>query len=270
MFRQLVYCYLLLILSGLIVLSEDLTFSRTRPLMALCTELQDKYGLLVTYEDAPGDPITEVNSEIRSNGVTFLSPKWKTITFHIPSGLPTRPDLATPLSGAVDAGTSLATVQDVVRQYNASGNPGRFTVTSDGEYLHVAQTARMVNGKFERFEPVTDTVLAWNPKTGTCRQVLGDLFAALRQQRSITVVEGAVPMGALLMTHCKVEGKSVTARQILAAVADGLDTDPVTGKKMGSDAWYLVYDPNGHKYFLSFVLVRNNRPKATVGTRRAA
>ena len=100
MFRQFVYCYFLLICGGLVVLGEDLTFSRTRPLMVLCTELQDKYGLLVTYEDAPGDPITEVNSEVHSNGVTFLFPKWKTITFHVPSGLPTRPDLTTPLSAS--------------------------------------------------------------------------------------------------------------------------------------------------------------------------
>jgi len=157
----------------------------------------------------------------------------------------------------VDAGASLAAVQDLVNQYNASGNPGRFAVNSDGEYLHVAQTARMVNGEFERFEPVTETVLAWNPITETCQQVLGNLFAALRQQRSITVVEGAVPMGALLMTHCRAEGKSVSARQILAAVADGLDTDPATGKKMASDAWYL-----------SFALVHNNRAHAAIETKR--
>lgn len=179
-------------------MGEDFAFARTRPLMALCAELRDKYSLLVTHEDAPGDRITEVGNETHLNGRTFLFPKWNSITFHMRPGLPLRAEPTAPLGGVPDQEQSLAAVQEVVSQYNESGNPGTFTAAQDGEYIHIAETKRSLSGKLQPFEPVTTTVVTWQPKSGTCQQILNDLFADLQKLRNVTVVEGAVPIGALL------------------------------------------------------------------------
>ena len=168
--------------------------------------------------------------------------------------LPTRPDSTAQLNGAVDISQSVAAVQELVKEYNDSGNPGKFTVLTDGKYLHVQQIERTLNGQSQPFEPVSNTVVNWNSESKSRQQVLVDLFAAL-QQHGVHVVEGVGPMGSLLMHPCKVEGNSLTAGQILGAVLDGLNTNTVSGQKSSSYIWHLVYDPNWQKYFLNFYLV---------------
>lgn len=78
MLRLTIFCFLSSFFGfSALASAEDFAFARTRPLMALCAELRDRYGLLVTYEDAPGDLITEVSSEVHPNGRTFFFPRWK-------------------------------------------------------------------------------------------------------------------------------------------------------------------------------------------------
>jgi hypothetical protein len=263
MLKPITFCSLLLLLGFAASLwSEDFPFTRTRPLMALCVELQDRYGLLVTYEDAPTDPVTETSSEVHPNGITVFFPKWKPVTFHVPTSLPMRPDATAPLSGAVDPDQSLDAVREVVDEYNESGNPGRFVVVVDGQYLHIQQVARMVSGNLQSVEPVSNTVVTWQSRSGTCQQILDDLYADLRQQHGLGIAEGNIPVGALLTHHCEVDGSSLTVRQILEAVLNGLDTNNVTGQETLSYAWDLVYDPNWNKYFLSFSLVSRHGPPA--------
>ena len=235
---------------------------RPRPMMALCAELRDKYGLAVTYEDAPADPATELDVEIvPRNGVRSLTPKRKPITFHISSSLPTLAG-STASAGntaAADPSVALAAVQDLADQYNKSGNPGQFSGTQDGSYLHVQQTARMLAGKLQPFEPVSGTLLSWQPKPESCYRVLTDLSAVLAQKGSFGLALGVLPSN-LWMYPCSIDKESVTLRQVIDAIVAGLDTDPASGKKVTSsgyaEAWDLVYDANWNKYFLSFYPVR--------------
>ena len=236
---------------------EDFSVSRSRPLMRLSGKLQDSYGLLVNYEDAPTDPVTGTDREIHPNGVTFLFPRSNPITFHISSALPTREDANEPMSKTADPADALAAVQELVKQYNESSNPGKFSAVQDGEYIHIQQIARNVNGKLQPFEPFSNTVVTWDWKAGPCEQVLQDLVAGLQQQHEIGIAQGSVPVGALLMHQCQVGGKSLPVHQILDALLGGLDADNLTGTKAVSYTWELVYDPNWNKYFLNFPLVRH-------------
>jgi len=240
--------------------AQDFSFARPRPLMALCAELQNKYGLLVTYEDAPTDLIWETGSEIHPDGVKFLFPKWKPITFHIQPALPTRSNAAAQMNAATDPDQSFAAVQDLVNQYNLSGNPGRFSVTQDKGYLHIQQTSRIVNGQWQAFTPVSDAILSMESKLASCQQVLDDFYTAMREQHNIAIAEANIPGGALLRHHCELTGASVTARQVLEAVIDGLDSNNLTGEKTLAYSWDLVHDPNWDKYFLSLSLVRRHSP----------
>ncbi len=252
MLKRIVFPVLVLTLSLSVLASgEDFAFARPRPLMAVCAELREKFGLSIIYEDAPYDGDRELDSEIiPRNGSKALTPKWKPITFHMPSDLPTLAERSTS-KATVDPRTAFAVVQTLVNQYNESGNPGHFSVIQDGEVLHIQQTSRMVSGKLEPFEPISETLLPWEPNSENCYRLMGDLSASLLQARGFAIAEGVVPSSSL-MHHCNVNGSSVTVRQVLVALANGLATSNVTGKKMVSYTWDLVYDPNWNKYFLSF------------------
>lgn len=98
---------------------------------------------------------------------------------------------------------------------NQSGNPGWFAVIRDGEYLHIQQTMRTLDGDLEPFEPISNTVVSWESESTTCQQVLSHLSSALRQVRGVGLAEGNIPAKALLMKHCTIEGSSLTIGQIL-------------------------------------------------------
>jgi hypothetical protein len=251
---------------------EDFAFAQPRPLMALCAELQEKYGLLITYEDAPYDADREVDSAIiPRNGIKALTPKWKPITFHVPSDLPTLAERTSSQAAgtAPVLGEALAAVQTLVNQYNESGNPGHFSVIQDRQELRIQQTTRMVSGKLEPFEPISETLLPWQSKSENCYQVLDDLSAALMQARGFGMAKGLVP-SSLMMHHCEVEGNLLTVRAILEMVIAEFDRDLATGKKTPSSsdacAWELVYDPNRNNYFLSLILVQVTNPSANIET----
>lgn len=260
--KRTTFCPLLVVLGFCaIAAAEDFRFDRPRPLMALSAVLEEKYGLPVTYEDAPFDSDSELEGQIiPRNGNTVQTPKWKPITFRVLPGLPTRPDPTLPLSGPVDPKQSLAAVQELVNQYNKSGNPGRFTVLADGKYLHIEQIERKVNGKLQAFQPVSTIGLSLDPQSGTCQQVLSALSAALWQVRGVSIAQGNLPGSALLAHQCKIEGGSLTVGQALASLIDGLELSPVTGKKLLTYVWDLVYDLNWNKYFLSITWVMYTNP----------
>ena len=231
-----------------------------RPMMALCTELQDRYGLLIAYEDAPTDPISDTASEVRSNGGAYRFPRSTAITFHVPPNVVTRSDSSAPVNGAVDLDISLRAVQALVDEYNASGNPGRFTALADGRFIHIEETMRSVGGKLQPFEPVSNSVLTWTSESASCQKMLVDLSSALQKQRGVGIAEGVMPMGAMLTHSCTAIGTELTVRQVLEAIMNGLDIDRISGHRARSFTWHLVYDPNWRKYFLNIYGVVENRP----------
>jgi hypothetical protein len=47
---------------------DEIKVAHPRPMMILSSELAARYGYLVTYEDAPADPVREILVETRANG----------------------------------------------------------------------------------------------------------------------------------------------------------------------------------------------------------
>ena len=240
------------------VFGEDFAFDRSRPLFALTSILQHRYGLLVTYEDGPADPATELRGELRPSGFTDFFPIWRPITFRVPPYLPNRDNTLAPI--ATDPIQSLAAVQELVRQYNESGNPGRFSVVQDGSYLHIQQTKRKVGGTLQAFEPITNTVVSLDRTRRSCNAVLMDLFAQLHQVRGVNMAQGAIDPNNLFLHKCSVGEGPLTARQVLAGLVDEFGRNNLSGQKVRSKSWELVYTPNGDRYFLSISLVNYPDP----------
>lgn len=264
MSKPIVLCFLSLVLCLTMPLpGQEFSFARPRPLMALTAELRQTYGVPVTYEDAPYDPVSELSGEIiPRNGIISLTPKWNPVVFHVSSILPTLAERAASKesSDVISLGEALIAVQDLVDQYNRSGNPGQFAATQDGRYLHIQQIKRKVSGQTQSFKPISGTLLAWQSKPENCYQVLNDLSDALAQTLGYRVAQGNLPSN-LMLYGCNVAGESLTVRQVLESVIDAMNKDLATGRSMPPSpphcGWDLVYDPNGNKYFLSLTPVQS-------------
>ncbi len=243
-----------------VAFGEDIAFEQSRPLFGLTSELQQKYGLLVTYEDGPVDRDSELNSETRPNGLKFLCPMWRPITFRLPSDLTLRDQTVAFAPVRIDPAQSLAAVQELVKQYNDSENPGKFTVVPDGQYLHIVQTQRMAGGKLQAVEPVTNTVVSLDRTPRSCNAVLIELFAQVRQLRGVNMTQGVMPIASLFLHECRVGEGPLTTRQVRAEGLAAIGTDRIDGQKRVSFSWELVYDPNWNMYALSIVPVQVHDP----------
>ena len=244
---------------------HGLILSNGKWLTADLAALGYRYGLAVNYEDAPLDPITELSSEYHStNGVTYLFPKWRAITFSVPSDIPTIDEQsAYPQAGQLplDSGRALLVLQQMVDHYNDSGNPGRFTVAAEGDHFHIEQIARRIGGQVQLFTPISQMVAKWSLKSESCQQVLDDLFATIGGQYGIKFAEGSVPGGPLLTHPCIVPEGLLTVGQVLETIVTSLRTNPSTRKvaELGY-AWQLVYELNWNRYFVNLQMVRHYSP----------
>lgn len=109
-------------------------FHESRPLGKLVGQLW-KSKFLITYEEAPYDESTELFTDTYANGTRFRYPAWKPITFHIPQAAHDGPRVAGAQGRAAPTAESVA--ESAVAEYNASGNPGRFRVVRDCDYVHL-------------------------------------------------------------------------------------------------------------------------------------
>ena len=234
--------------------ADVIRLAQPRPLMILTGELSERYGYRVTYEDAPADPTREIVIDKDPNGPTRRYPAWKPVVFH----LQTREDSKAALAGAVPAP---GIIEPLLDEYNSSGNPGRFNVVYDGDYAHVVQTQRSVDGKLVDFDPILGTVVPVTKAVGICGDVLDGLWSELRQARGIKdVMEAAVPMAPLHTQQCIITGHDIPARQVLNQILDQFNVHPRTGERLARYVWTFVHDPTIDSYFLGVRMVSSPPP----------
>src|SRR5271165_1996366 len=119
-----------------------------RPLGMAVVQLNERYRYMVTYEDVPPDLDSEVLTTVHpptafhADEVHARAPKTGPVTFRVarPSKMkPGEPDVALVVHAEV-----ASAAEDLVTQYNVSGNPGQFKVIDDGKYVHVVPFERKV------------------------------------------------------------------------------------------------------------------------------
>jgi len=247
-----------------------------RPLDMAVGQLNQRYRYMVTYEDVPPDPDSEVLTTVHppnafhSDEVHARAPKTGPVTFRVarPSKMePGKPDVALVIHAEV-----VSAAEDLVAQYNASGNPGQFKVIDDGKYVHVVPFERKVRGKMTPFEPVLDTRVTITPAeetTMTCMQAMNNLFVKIYQARNISVVRGMVSMDGLFRSECQVSGANVKARDVLKSILEQMDSYGVR-RPLYSNVWSLLYDVNFNAYFLSTEMIPLRDPFAVDPSTRLA
>src|SRR5260370_2880637 len=156
--------------------TEAITVHESRPLDKVALKLVQRYGYLVTYEEAPYDE-SGLRTDVRLNGVRFRYPSWVPTVFHVPDR-PIGPTAGSPEPAHALPPLGPSVLDPLLKEYHDAGNPGRFKVIFEGEYAHIVPAARVVNGKAEDFQPVLSARIAFPSETCSCNETLRDLFSS--------------------------------------------------------------------------------------------
>jgi len=262
--------------------ADEISVNQSRPMMALAGELAQRYGYLVTYEEAPVDAVREVIKEPRRNGLEFRYPAWSPVTFHLEAretsaGVPiTQEPMRAGFGGTVTVSGSGSvrpltqeSVDSLVSEYNASGNPGKFTVIYDGGYAHIVPAGRSVNGQITDFQPILSTIVPAKLQEGTCWDLFSGLIGEIQTIRHVAIEVGEAPVNPLSEASCTISGHDLDARHVLIQLLDEIGDLPSVGIK-DRFVWTLAHDPTEGAYWLSTRVMPGRRAKASQGHGDAA
>jgi hypothetical protein len=234
-------------------------YHESRSLGKLVGELWQRYGLLITYEEAPYDEKTEIVTDIYANGRRFRRPAWKPITFNgIGAGLADVRRGPSPAEQPPPDAASIA--KSAVAEYNSSGNPGRFRVIKDGDYVHIVPDGRMRDGKIESFQPILDTKVTFvDSQPRLCLDVWKDLIAQIDNLRGINMTDN-FPLGPLLHNTCLIQGADLTARAAFEQFFQQIELPQQNPISRFRYCWGLAYDINADMYFMTVYVVLQYSP----------
>jgi len=248
--------------------ADEIKYDETRPLMKLTGELEQRYGYLVTYEDAPV-PKEALFTEKRRIGPDYSYPVWKPITFHVDARLPvaldasgsqqpTASDTQAPLGQIRPLGPTV--IDPLIKEYNSSGNPGQFKVIYDQGYAHVVPAGFLQGGRLVRFEPVLSTLVGVNLQEGSCWDLLNGLVDEIQQARNVQIMIFAAPATPWNPEPCTFNGlgHNLPARDVLVRLLDqigqyGRNGSPEDRFQLPEErySWGFVYEPTSETYFLT-------------------
>ena len=218
-----------------------------RPLMGAADQLQERYGVVIHYEDPPysyeGD-LTLAQTKPSSGGISQGKSGKPVI---IPAGTGLSMSLRYQHTGTLmlDLGAILPAL---AQAHDAAGQPGRFRVEqAGGHYSIVPDQVRQEKGIWTPVTPILDTAISPAVTTGTGAEVLESLAAAVNATGGNLKIAMA-PANILQQTNVSLSGTGLPARDYLIQVIDSLPL-PV--------AWRLLYDFNMKSYYLSLLPVRS-------------
>jgi len=220
-----------------------------RPLSQVANYLLKNYGYLITYEEAPYDK-GELRNDNAANGGGYWYPSSKPVTFHLKQHERRLNQTdSTTHNGLSELDKEM--ISAFVREHNESGNPGRFSVMFDGEYAHIIPTEQVVNGKSKPYEPILNAKIEMSEGSQGCGETLNEFFAKIQSVRGVRVVGGPFGANSLMLHKCTIEGRGLTARQVLIQMLRGMG-DNGQDSPPTRFAYHLMHDTNGgDRYFLS-------------------
>ncbi|MGH9327773.1 MAG: hypothetical protein ACRD2B_13980 [Terriglobia bacterium] len=194
------------------------------PLADAITAVSEEYGWVVDYEDPPysGTDLT-----IHPSVGPGLQPYTIVAGGAFQSTYPEAPSMGS------SRAAELTALEKIVSDYNASGNPGDFTVMSlpDGNYDVVGISTRDNSGGLVSVKPLLSTIISIPSEPRDISGVVGAIFSAVGVKRLAFFCPTCAAVGAAKIT---VGGSNVPARDILMQIADLGDV---------AVGWSLVYDP---------------------------
>jgi hypothetical protein len=219
-----------------------------RPLRQAIEALTAEYGWVVDYED----PIYS-----STDLVDATAPSWR--ASHPDGPGVTRPrgerfESSMPEPRAMNADgeqRTKRTLEALVAAYNASGNPGVFSVTEEGN-KRFAIVGQIRSGGQLGAKGLFDVRIDLESKTRTGDEALAAIFDAVSHVVGKKVGLGFAPMGLLLGTPVEIGGppveiggRGIVAREAIAKVLDGTRANLV---------WEALYAADPDMYLVNIAL----------------
>lgn len=163
--------------------TQAVSVENPRPVAAAIQQIEKMYNVPITYEDARY--VNDSEMAINEQGHSVI--KTRSVTF-TPQTLPSDAALDIRKQSARSA------VADVLRSYNVSRGAEMFTVTDDGEGLHVTPL-RFVGkfGSMENASPLLETPISLSPSVRTAAQAVREIAQAISASTGRPVGAGTLP-----------------------------------------------------------------------------
>jgi hypothetical protein len=223
--------------------SATVTANDARPLAQAITALSEEYAWVVDFEDPPYyskyDLVDDTDAKWRAThptakGVTAIAGD------SFQSQFPEDPDAASSPAEEVHI------LDTVVSDYNASTNPGRFSVVNegDGRFAIVGISVKGDNGQDKPVNPILDTLISIPTDTRDAYTAIETIFYTLTVKSGTKVAPFIVPTNALAHSQVTVGGQNIPARVLL------LQTLSAAKLKV---YWRLYYDHDVKVYGFSLL-----------------
>lgn len=222
-----------------------------RPLAALAGELEKRYRIVVTYEEAPwvaaADLEDVTRAVIESNGPGKAAPAQPVI---VPRKAAVSFEYALdPAKGRPTDDSDLLSA--LLFQYEAAGAPGKFRFEgSRGLYHLIPARLEKADGGWADVSPVLSTPVRLADAERSVDDTLDEIVAQLNESSPVPVGWGFVPLNLFYQTRIRLAADGVPAREVMRQILELLPRRAT---------WRLNYDPTTKRYYLSFLLLPGGR-----------
>jgi hypothetical protein len=223
--------------------SMTITANDSRSLAQAVTALSEEFGWAIDFEDPPYYSKYDL--------VDDTDPQWQAAHPHAKGVTVISGDtFQTQFVKTPDTETSRAEAErvlnSVVSDYNASGNPGRFSVKNegDGRFAVVGTYVKDDNGQDRAMTPILDTPISIKAETRDANSTIELILNALTVKSRTEVALFMVPRNALVQSQVTVGGENIPARALLLQTLSAVKTKLY---------WRLYYDHDVNSYGFSLL-----------------
>ena len=228
--------------------AATLTANDPRPLRQAIEAVSQEYGWTVDYEDPPYktrfDLVDDTDPAWRArhpNGRAVTRVAGGLFQSHFPE--PT----------AISSGDAEEQVlQELVSDYNASGNPGKFVVRkeAEGRFAVIGISRRDETGKDEAVGALLDTPISLPMEQRDAEATLRLIVDSVTASSGVKVYLGTIGLSSnpLEETELTIGGTNVPARTLLLEALDSISS--TSPHFRGVFVWSLLFDADQNDYRL--------------------
>ena len=211
-----------------------------RPLDQVAIYMNRHLGWLLDYEDPPYNSKRELKGSVTkewlsSGGKEYYIPNGGAFVFSTKqSNLePKRPE-------------NSKFLDDLTFAYNATSNPGVFTVVSEpeGRFALTGSGIKNDNGFTSTITPVLNYSVTLVPKKQSSSEILKSILGQVSSSAGYPIKIASIPFALLESTEYTPASGLHPAREVLAKLLDATHV---------AISWSLLYDPNDRTYMLNLV-----------------
>jgi hypothetical protein len=210
--------------------SVKISVNDIRPLAAAIFAFEDRFGWVVTYEEAAILYAGDTREARGSTGIRHVGPRGGPFTFVTSYTADTSP---------------LSLLERLLQQYSAAGYPGQFDVQSAGTIFHVVLRKRKnARGDLEEYRPLLDAPVTIPKLQRSAGMTIDAILEEVGRTTGAELILGTAPLNLLGEARVEIGATNEAARSVLSRILQA--TGPVTATSAAPPklSWALMCDPS--------------------------